>query len=132
MANKSPAPKPSARKKTATSKKPAKAASLQDELKRLEARLKRANTTTQKSVTALETIVQTLDARVTSNKTTGKAQLTRQVNALRKRLEAQITDVRTTIRADLKNALSQGGLVALEPALARASATSRALRERST
>ncbi len=117
---KSSSTKPATKKTTAA--KRTKAAQTETDLNRLEARLKRADATTRKSVAALETIVQSLEARIASNKTTGKAQLTRQVNALRKKLEGQISNVRAEIRHDLKTALSQGGLSALEPALAGASA----------
>ncbi|MEL7231206.1 MAG: peptidoglycan-binding protein [Pseudomonadota bacterium] len=122
-------PKPSSAKpapKKTTAAKQTKAAKAEIDLNRLEARLKRADATTRKSVAALETIIQTLEARIASNKTTGKAQLTRQVNALRQKLESQISDVRAEIRKDLKRAFSQGGpqggLGALEPAIAGASA----------
>jgi localization factor PodJL len=136
MATKSPATPSAARKKVAAVKKKAgsatkpqskapkqaQAASLQQDLKRLEARLKRADSVTRKSVAALETIVQTLDARVATNKKTNKAQLTRQINALTKRLDAHTQEVRQTIRAELKAALSQGGLGALDNALSSATA----------
>ena len=98
-----------------------KAAALQSDLRKLEGRLKRADTLTRKSVTALETIVETLEARLKSSNATQKAQLTRHVNALGARLDDQLRKTRETVRRELKEALSQGGLDTLEAALASAS-----------
>ena len=122
-AKKAPAPKKSAKPspKIAESKK-AQAAVLQADLKALETRLKRADTVTRNSVRALETIVSALDARTKKSTTTQKGALTRHVNALSARLDEQLAHTRTSVRKELKTALSKGGLDILEDAIARSSA----------
>ena len=115
------APKASAKPATRARAK-AKAVSLQDDLKTLEARLKRADTVTRKSVASLQTIVETLEARVATDRSTAKGQLTRHVNALSSRLDAQQRHTRDVVRQELKSGLAAGGLPAFEAALARAAA----------
>lgn len=97
-------------------------ADIQSDLRKLEARLKRADTVTRKSVTALQTVVSTLDARLNSTTTAQKGLLSRHVNALSAQLDDQTAKTRDLVRQDLKLALSQGGLDRLEAAVAQASA----------
>ena len=113
-----------ATKRRSPAKKPAtkaeQSAVLQSDLKKLEARLKRADTVTRKSVAAVSTIVDTLEARVKSNSSTSKAQLTRHVNALAARLDDQLAKTRDAVRQELRTAMSEGGLDRLEAAIASA------------
>ena len=70
----------------------------------------------------MSTIVDTLEARVKSTSSANKAQLTRHVNALAARLDDQLARTRDVVRAELKAAMSAGGLDRLETAVARAGA----------
>lgn len=109
-----------AAKKTATRSK----ADLQADLDKLEARLKRADSVTRKSVESLETVVTTLQASLKTAQSTQKGQLTKHVNRLTRRLDAQVDDTKALIRRELRDALagagSTGGVDALDAALSRA------------
>lgn len=116
-----------AAKKTATRRrkpapsKNARAASVQTDLDKLEARLKRADGVTRKSVESLETVVSALEAGLKKSTTSQKGRLTRHVNELTERLDQQTTDMRNAIRRELKGALAEGSLADLDAALGRAS-----------
>ncbi|MEM9600241.1 MAG: hypothetical protein AAF926_04390, partial [Pseudomonadota bacterium] len=125
--------KAAGRKKTATKPSPRKSSraaqprsktALQDDLAKLEARLKRADTVTRKSVESLETVVSTLQTSLKTAQSTQKGQLTKHVNRLTRRLDAQAEDTKTVIRKELREALANvgasGGMAALEAALSRA------------
>ena len=137
-----PATKPSATKSSAAKPAPAKqpaakraaaaaasakakprvtAARLQDELKALETRLKRADTRNRNSTKALRTVVDTLEARLCSDGES-RAALQRQLDHLSAQLDGKLAAARSDVRTELKSALSQGGLPRLEEALARAQA----------
>jgi localization factor PodJL len=108
------------RRKTAPSKA-ARGSSIQTDLDRLEARLKRADGVTRKSVQSLETVVSALEAGLKKSTTSQKGRLTRHVNELTERLDQQTKDMRTAVRNELKAALAEGSLSDLDSALGRAS-----------
>lgn len=110
--------------KTPTKRKaPTKKATVsQADIDKLEARLKRADTATRKSVSSLETVVAALEA---SLKTSGDSQtraLTRHVNDLTRRLEQQTEEMRDAVRSELKAAVSNGSIEGLDMAIDQASA----------
>lgn len=108
------------RRKPAPSKK-ARATSIQTDLDKLEARLKRADGVTRKSVESLETVVSALEAGLKKSTTAQKGRLTRHVNELTERLDQQTSDMRKAVRGELKAALAEGSLADLDAALGRAS-----------
>jgi len=108
------------RRKAAPSKK-TRASSIQSDLEKLEARLKRADGVTRKSVESLETVVSALEAGLKKSTTSQKGRLTRHVNELTERLDQQTKDMRQAVRNELKAALAEGSLSDLDSALGRAS-----------
>lgn len=124
-------PAPDAPTKTSSasnlSSKAAHAAVLKTDLDKLEARLKRADTLTRNSIQSLETIVDTLESRLKSQKSSQKGQLTRHINILSARLDDTLSETRKAVRSDLQTALSQtsaeqkSSLAVLEAAINRAS-----------
>jgi localization factor PodJL len=119
-ASKSTTPSATRRRKPAPSKK-ARTHSIQADLDKLEARLKRADGATRKSVESLETVVSALEAGLKKSTRVQKGRLTRHVNALTERLDQQTTDMRQAVRGELKAALAEGSLADLDAALGRAS-----------
>ncbi|MGJ8560903.1 MAG: peptidoglycan-binding protein [Litorimonas sp.] len=117
---KSQTPPTTRRRKPAPSKK-ARANAIQTDLDKLEARLKRANGVTRKSVESLETVVSALEAGLKKSTSVQKGRLTRHVNELTERLDQQTTDMRNAVRSELKVALAEGSLADLDAALGRAS-----------
>ncbi len=89
-------------------------------LANLEARMKRADTLTRKSVKALESAVSTLDARTRKDSSTGKAALTRKVNQLSAKLSGMVAQTQAEINSELKTALNTPTVENLQAALSRA------------
>lgn len=118
--------RPSARRRKPTPSKTAasqtaRTTTVQADLDKLEARMKRANSTTRKSVTSLETVVSALEATLKTTNASQKGRLTRHVNDLTAQLERQSEDMRSAVRRELKSALAEGSLSDLDAALGRAS-----------
>ena len=107
-------PKPSPSKK-------ATATSVEAELDALEARLKHAEDVTQRSISSLETVVSALEASLKKSSAAQKGRLTRHVNELTERLDRQTSQMRSAVRAELRTALTEGGVENVEAALGRAS-----------
>ena len=114
---------PSTTKVTA-SKKPVSRKANKDELGKtlanLEARMKRADTLTRKSVKALESAVMTLDARTRKDNSTGKAALTRKVNQLSAKLTEMVEKTQAEVNSELKTVLNNPSVENLQAALFRA------------
>lgn len=113
--------KPSTRSRKPSTPRKSRAAAIQEDLESLEKRLKRADGVTRKSVESLETVVSALEASLKKSNAAQKGRLTRHVNALTERLDQQTTDMRETVRKELKGALAEGSLSDLDSALGRAS-----------
>jgi len=119
-----------AKSTTKRTKKPVKrptVAGLAAELKTLESRLKRTNTTHQKAFKDLEEVVTNLASSAGKTSPVQKAALTRGLNSLEKKLKSDFVTathaVRTDIRKDLAQATQSGaGMDALGQALATANA----------
>lgn len=109
------------RRRKPTPSKTSRTTSIQTDLDKLEARLKRADGVTRKSVESLETVVSALEAGLKKSTTSQKGRLTRHVNELTERLDQQTTDMRKAVRGELKAALAEGSLADLDAALGRAS-----------
>ena len=86
----------------------------------LEARMKRADTLTRKSVKALESTVMTLDARTRKDNSTSKAALTRKVNQLSAKLTDMISQTQADVNSELKTVLNNPTVETLQAALTRA------------
>ena len=101
--------------------KTARSKSLKADIDRLEARLKRADASTQKNRESLQTIVSALEANLKTSTDAQKGQQTQYIDTLTSRLDQQSTDMRTAVRKELKSVLSEGGLDYLDAAIGRAS-----------
>ncbi len=111
--SKNPATK-SARKKRPTVQ------SVQQELSALQSRLDHADDVTKRSVASLETVVSALEATLKKSTVAQKGRLTRHVNELTDRLDRQTRQMRDAVRAELRNAMNEGGLENVDAALGRA------------
>ncbi|WP_298918248.1 peptidoglycan-binding protein [uncultured Algimonas sp.] len=110
------------RRRKAASSKTTRAASVQTGLDDLEARMKRADTVTRDSVESLEAVVSALETSLKKSTAAQKGWLTRHVNELTTRLDAQRSNMRKAIRAELAKAAAEGDMNGLDAAIARASA----------
>ena len=92
--------------KTRDTKTKEKQLTVQEQLTKFEARVKRNNNAARKSIKELETLVDSIDAQSKTDRKSSKAALTRQINALNKKFTSMMAQSQAEIALKLTNDLA--------------------------